>query len=467
MLHLVAALSLRTTSIPVLAFRHVTVVDVRAGSLRPNCTVVIRGDRIVEVEPAGRTPKGATVIEAKGKYMIPGLWDMHAHNDTDENTRNTILPLMIANGVTGIRDMCGDVYPPGNKDGIPLEVVNGWRKDIADGKLSGPRIVAGSTLVDGLKAAWPSGSIKVGTPEDGRQAADYVKKRGNDFLKVYSFLPRPGYLAMAAECKRIGLVFAGHVPESVTAEEASNAGQKSMEHLLRVVEGCCTQPDDPGQPSKPLYLKKAANKLRLVATFSPSLAQKEFAVFVKNRTWQCPTLAIIRSSAFRDQASFRKDPRIKLLPKSMTEEWQAEDKYWKKTDPAYWAATRKLYSLELKVVGMMGKAGVPLLAGTDAPTDFTYPGSSLHDELQLFVSCGLTPLEALRSATLAPAEYFGRTSEMGNVRTGMLADLVLLDRNPISDVRNTTSIRAVVADGRYYSRAALDKLQSDVRSHAR
>jgi hypothetical protein len=464
MVALLAALSLLRAD-PLFAIQHVTIVDMRTGTLVKDETVVIRGNKIDKVGPAVPIPRGITVIDGRGKYLIPGLWDMHAHNDSDEITRGIILPLMIANGVTGMRDMCADVYPPTNPDGVPLEVVNGWRRDIAAGRLDGPRIIASSTLVDGPNAMWPSGSLKVANAEEGRRAADYVKNRGCDFLKVYSMMPRDGYFAMAEECKKIGLIFAGHVPESITAEEASNAGQKSMEHLLKVVEGCSTQPVDP-VPSVPLWLKRTEDKKRLVDTFNPKLAEKLFAVLVKNHSWQCPTTTILRSTAYRVDSSFRHDPRLAYLPKSITDDWNPDDKYWVKGNPAYWKATRDLYELELRIIGQMAKAGVPILAGTDSPTDYVYPGFSLQDELQLLVSAGMTPLQALQASTLRAAEYLGLTASFGTVEAGKTADLDLLDGNPLADIRNTTHIAAVFANGRYYSRERLISMLAEVKARA-
>jgi imidazolonepropionase-like amidohydrolase len=399
-----------------LVLTHVTVIDVAGGVTKPDMTVVITGDRISEVAEAGKVvaPPGATIVDAAGKFLIPGLWDMHVH----WYNRDT-LTLFTANGVTGIREMFG------NPDLLR------WRQDIAKGSLPGPRMIVASPIIDGPQPVWPT-SIVAPNADEGRKAVIKVKKDGADFVKVYSRLPRDAYFAIADEARRQGLPFAGHVPSSVSAAEASDAGQKSIEHLTGIM-----------------------------IALSDKKADELFARFVKNETWQCPTLTVLRGRAYLGDENFRRDQRLKFIPPQMKERWS--QRIANRNDENYPNA-KKVFQKELEIVGAMRKAGVQLLAGTDTGNPFCFPGFSLHEELALLVIAGLTPVEALRSATLNPAKFLGLDKTLGTIEQGKVADLVLLDANPLEDVRNTQRINAVISNGRLFDRKALNKMLAQAES---
>jgi imidazolonepropionase-like amidohydrolase len=399
-----------------LVLTHVTVIDVAGGVTKPDMTVVITGDRISEVAEAGKVvaPPGATIVDAAGKFLIPGLWDMHVH----WYNRDT-LTLFTANGVTGIREMFG------NPDLLR------WRQDIAKGSLPGPRMIVASPIIDGPQPVWPT-SIVAPNADEGRKAVIKVKKDGADFVKVYSRLPRDAYFAIADEARRQGLPFAGHVPSSVSAAEASDAGQKSIEHLTGIM-----------------------------IALSDKKADELFARFVKNETWQCPTLTVLRGRAYLGDENFRRDQRLKFIPPQMKERWS--QRIANRNDENY-SNAKKVFQKELEIVGAMRKAGVQLLAGTDTGNPFCFPGFSLHEELALLVIAGLTPVEALRSATLNPAKFLGLDKTLGTIEQGKVADLVLLDANPLEDVRNTQRINAVISNGRLFDRKALNKMLAQAES---
>jgi imidazolonepropionase-like amidohydrolase len=403
-----------------LALAHVTVIDVAGGPPKQDMTVVIKGDRISEIEEAGKfvAAPGATVVDASGKFLIPGLWDMHVH----WYARDTFT-LFTANGVTGVRQMSG------------TSDLLRWRQDfaknIAKGSLPGTRMIVASPIVDGPRPVWPN-SIAVSNEDEGRKAVRSVKKMGADFVKVYSLLPRDAYFAIADEAKRQGLSFAGHVPFSVSAAEASDAGQKSIEHLTGVRPGATT-----------------------LETYNDRKPEDLFALFVKNETWQCPTLTVLRSRAYLGDENFRRDQRLKFIPPPMKERWGQRIANRNEENSAN---AKRVFQKELEIVGAMRKAGVQLLAGTDTGNPFCYPGFSLHEELALLVIAGLTPVEALRSATLNPAKFLGLDKTLGTIEQGKIADLVLLDANPLEDVRNTQKINAVISNGRLFDRKALDKM---------
>jgi imidazolonepropionase-like amidohydrolase len=431
----------RSESLAPLLLAHVTVIDVAGGVPKPDMTVVITGDHISEIGEAGKVvaPPGATVVDAAGKFLIPGLWDMHVH----WYNRDT-LTLFTANGVTGVREMFG------NSDLLR------WRQDIAKGSLSGPRMIVASPIIDGPQPVWPN-SIVAANEDEGRKAVINVKKWGADFVKVYSLLPRDAYFAIADEAKKQGLTFAGHVPFSVSPAEVSDAGQKSIEHLTGILIECSDKETElrKGIVQGRSPAARARAESIALETYSDRKASELFARFVKNETWQCPTLTVLRSRAYLGDENFRIDQRLKFIPPPMQQRWSLRIA---NRNEGNYANAKKVFQKELEIVGAMRKAGVPLLAGTDTGNPFCFPGFSLHEELALLVIAGLTPVDALRSATLNPAKFLGLDKTMGTIEQGKVADLVLLDANPLEDVQNTQRIDAVISHGRLFDRKALDKM---------
>ena len=329
-------------------------------------------------------------------------------------------------------------------------------------------VIAGP-LIDGPVPYWP-GSVSVNTPEEAREAVDASRQNGADFIKEYSFLPRDLYFAIAAESKKQNIPFVGHVSMAVSAEEASDAGQKSMEHLIGILPSCSSREQDFLQAAQAdladiLDSKKAAfegkhvRQLRddLISTYDPAKASQLFARFKKNGTWQCPTLTVIRSLAFRDQSAFLDDPRLKYMPHSIRTSWDpAATGSIHGKSPEDYAYSKREFQKDLELVAAMNRAGVDIIAGTDVLNPFCFPGFSLLDELEMYVKAGLSPLDALRTATANPARFLGRQKDFGTVEPGKLADLVLLDANPLDDINNIRKTSAVIFDGTYFDRAALD-----------
>jgi imidazolonepropionase-like amidohydrolase len=438
-----------------LVILHVTVIDASGAEAAPDQTLVIKGDRITALGKAGEIaiPKDASIVDATGKFLIPGLWDMHVHT-LQEGRPKPFFPLFIANGVTGVRDMGSPLSE--------LEAVRELRKRIEEGELLGPRIVAAGPLVDGQNPMFPELSIAVSNETEARQVVEDLQSGGADFIKVYSLLPRAAYFALADEAKRRIIPFAGHVPESVSALEASDAGQRSIEHLSGVRLACSTSETELRQELSEARAKSDASLLyralrRIYAkskeTYSEEKAEALFARFVANDTWQVPTLVVARfvaqintnpeqnpSLALRSREGLKNDPCVKDLT---ADEFES-------------ASTATQNALDL--VSAMRRAGVKFMAGTDAPNPFVVPGRSLHDELELLVQAGFTPLEALQCATRNPAEYLGRLDMIGTVEEGKFADLVLLDANPLEDISNTRKIWAVIVNGKILLRPQLDEM---------
>jgi imidazolonepropionase-like amidohydrolase len=454
-----------------LAIKRVTVIDGTGRGLQPDMTVIVEADRIVVVGPWRKThiPRRAVVVDGTGRFLIPGLWDMHVHGASDARAPWSHL-LFLANGVVGVRDMSG---PPD---------AHAWRDAQASNEDPSPAIYLGSPIVDGPNPTWPD-SIVVTDEAQGRAVVEQQRERGADFIKVYSNLSRNAYFAIADEANKRGIPFEGHVSELVTAAEASDAGQKSIEHLTRVADACSKE-EEPidselqrqetlfraPDATRPQKIESGKNIIRLnmrvVESFDEATAQSLFARFKKNGTWQCPTLTLLRAQI--DDPLHVDDPRLRYLSAAVRTKWDAG--YYKNFPPEPRAAIIKLSKLQfdesLKLVGLMYRAGVPILAGTDTMNPQCFPGFGLHDELALLVEAGLSPLAALQAATRNAAEFMGQLNRRGTIEAGKIADLVLLDKDPLADIHNTRSVQAVVLGGKLYSRAALDAMLAKAQALA-
>src|SRR5580704_7891786 len=434
-----------------IAFTHVDLIDATVTPAHPDMTVVITGHKIASIakSASAKIPGNSQIIDVHGKYLIPGLWDMHVHQIfgdwIPEDEKITPL-LFVANGITGVRDMGGD-----------LEPLKKWRARAASGEMIAPRMVISGPMLDGPVPRFPS-SAPVKDAADGTRVVDELKKQGVDFIKIQSFIPRDGYFAAADEANKLGIVFVGHVPDAVRALEASNAGQKSIEHLTGVFEGCSTVEDEL------MKAPRGPGRGRFLSTYDPAKARALIALFVKNKTWQVTTLYWESDEWLIEDTNTGVDPLAKYAPLAWKERtWPMFTKDiaadWD-TDPH--TDREKFVEAETKMVNEMNKAGVPILAGTDTAAGVrVYPGFSLHEELELIARAGLTNMQTLQAATRNAGEFLGLT-DTGTIEKGKRADLVLLDANPLEKISNTKKIRAVVLNGRYFSRGDLDGLLHQV-----
>lgn len=440
---------------PAIVFLNVNVIDATGSPVQPGMMVIIKGDRITHIGKMAKVsfPPGTRIVEGRNKFLIPGLWDMHVHTifgDWIPGGTDVSLPLFVANGITGIRDMGGD-----------LDTLLQWRSQISSGAILGPRMIISGPMLDGPKSRFPS-SVSISTAEEGRKAVDDLKAKGVDFIKVQSFITREGYLGVADETKKLGITLVGHVPDAMRASETIDAGQKSIEHLTGIFEGASTAEDS--------FIRGAAKGPKsYLDTYNDRLAAALIAHMARNHTWLVPTLVWERGQWLIDDIDYSHDPALKYAPAS----WQK--KSWPSftkgilaeldTDPV--AVRRQFVQKEFEIVNAMRKAGVPIMAGTDtAAAVAVLPGFSLHTELECFVQAGFTPMEALQTATLNPAKFLGLQNQMGTVEKGKLANLVLLDANPVEDIKNTRKIAAVVLNGRLLDRAELDQILNQVAAYA-
>jgi imidazolonepropionase-like amidohydrolase len=438
---------------PTVILMHATVIDPRDGRLSPDRNIAIRGERILDVTAgSARIPPGARAVDAAGKFVIPGLWDMHIHTFFGTwvpGGKEVTLPLLLANGITGVRDM-----------GSELEPILAARAAIASHRMLGPRMVVAGPMLDGPRTQFPA-SIAIATPADGRRAVDMLADRGVDFIKLQSYVPRDAYFAIAERARQRHLVFVGHVPDAIRGAEAAVAGQKSFEHLIGIFEGSSTAED--------ALLAGPKGPGRFLETYDPAKEAALTRLLVAQRVWQCPTLFWERGQWLVDVTEISADPDAIYAPASWRNtSWPRFTRSILKdldTDPL--AVRRRFVTHELELVQRLYRAGLPFLAGTDTPAGVdVIPGASLHHELERFVAAGLSPLAALQTATINPARFLGREAELGTVEPGKLADLVVLDKNPLLDIANTRSIAGVVAAGRYLSRGELDGMLRDIAAAA-
>ena len=389
-----------------LVIAHVTVIDCTGEAAKPNSTVVVAGGRISAVGPSESVtvPTGARVVDGNGKFLIPGLWDMHGHlTDATEGA----FPLLIMNGVTGVRDMGGD-----------LTKIDRWRSEIDSGMRVGPHIIRAGPFVDGPKEGVPN-RMTVRTPEEARRAVHDLKAKNVDFIKVHNALPPEAFFALMDEARKEQIPVAVHLPKGVSSAEASDAGAASLEHIETINESA-------------LWRKGATAKTveQAVDENLGPAGQELFQRFVKNGTWYVPTLVAYE----RGFVLWSNDPE------SLKPRLDVHDK-------------------QIELVRMMHKAGVKIMAGSDFSDWALVPGIDLHNELALLVEAGFSPMEALQAATLNPAKFLGKTDTYGTIQVGRVADLVLLDMNPIEDISHTRKINAVVLGGRFYPLAS-------IRAHA-
>lgn len=421
------------------------IVDVKTGKVLSHNDIWIEKDRILKITPHNADKQNYnTIIDATDKYVIPGLWDMHAHIVDYKWVPN----LYTALGITGIRSMHG---------GSMIDSVVAKRKD---GFFRGFEFLYSGPIVDGPGDSWPGNAI-ADELADGRKIVREQYERGYDFVKVYDKLDLATYMAIADECKKLNFSFAGHVPMSITTEQAIAAGQKSIEHTLGL-EHLSSDPNCFNWNSNDSIIPSRGEMIsKFLKLYDPSLFPKFLSITTSHDTWFCPTMALNKTFAFKNDSIFKNDVRLNYIPKKEQEYWfgkNSEMPSYMESQKEYELAEITYYNLMLNSLKPMLDHGARFLAGTDTGNPNIYPGFSLHDELQIFVEAGFTELEALQTATINPAIYTGREKELGSVEQGKIADLLILNKNPLESITNTLSIYGLVRRGDYLNRVALNKL---------
>lgn len=425
---------------------NVNIVDVKIGKIVKNKTVAIDNNRIIAIYDNEIVGSDSTiVIDGKGKYLIPGLWDMHSHYKW---SHVDIDPLLIANGITGVRDMWGDM--PAFIE-VPKREKLEW--------LESPDIYSSGDLIEGNPPSFPAGCIVVTTPEEAVNAVKNQIDKKVDFIKIYRMLSEDCLLAVAKEAKKRNISFAGHVPVNVSIYKAIESGMASSEHLQGFLEGC-------------VLLEDAANHANSVDDLLKNFSEKKFdslcQLLAKSSMWICPTLTVNRALGYFNDSTFTADNRLMYIPKYLVEFWkQSLSSYSKEQLDAFSNDMKKRYFFELNLIGKMNKKGVKFIAGTDFGNPYSLPGFSLHDELSLMVKGGMPVIDVLRSATINPAIFMNKKADFGSIEVGKLASLVLLNKNPLENIENTKTIETVIVRGKVYNRKALDLMLAQAKSNAK
>jgi len=447
-------------------FRNVTVIDA-ADSLRAGMTVVVDGDSISAVEQYGEEelPAGATIIDGEGRYLIPGLWDAHVHFSYNMDLSESMFPLFLANGITSLRDTGGQ-----------LHLVMPFKEQSMRNPETTPRLMIAGPLLDGVPRVYDGGpgrpnlGIGAGSPEEAARIVDSLVSAGVDQIKSYEMLTPEAYSAVLDRATSLGMKVTGHVPLSMDVIDASEQGLDSMEHLRNLEMACSSNWKSLLQERRTLLVDgrsemrggqlrsiiHSAQRIRAIKSQDAERCSEVLAALAENETWQIPTIALVASGENRH---FERDTwraHFRYLPEPVRSDWResAEERAEEAASESGIIFANWAYDM----IGRLKRAGVDIMAGTDTPIGLLTPGYSLHEELRLLVQSGLTPLEAIEAATLRPAQYFGLENELGTVSEGKKADLVLLDANPLQDIANTGSIRAVMKNGHLFDRAALDHL---------
>jgi Amidohydrolase family len=452
----------------VLLVRNVAVVNIERNRIEPNRDVLISRDLIAAVGAVAgvRVPKSARIIDGQGKFLIPGLWDFHVHVFSTSGEENLALPLYIINGITGIRDV-GALRPRTEQQAIVTAIERRERV--------GPNIVLAGALIDGPPGSWP-GQMVASNANEGRARVREAKAAGWEFIKSYSLLSESAYLGIATEAKRVGLPLFGHIPESVLLETAVNAGHCSVEHFGRITQACSNAEVEmvtanaaalsSADPFPALMKTMSGHNKTTLNHWSAQRCAKVAQLLSHAGTAVMPSLMVSDFYLGKDPAP--DDPRMQTVPRGVRAQWNQGDWRRQQMSAELLALAPQSVALDWKTFKLMHDAGVKMLAGTDATyaNPFLFHGYTLHDELARYVEAGLTPKQALMTATVNPARFLRPHNTSPLIARGQRADLVLLDQNPLLDISATHRIHAVIARGRLFDRAALDELLRHVHLKA-
>jgi imidazolonepropionase-like amidohydrolase len=447
-----------------LAITHVTLIDATGRGPQSDQTVLIEAGHISAVGPSAtiKVPKTARTVDGSGKFLVPGFWDMHVHiaglNADPSWSKQVLLPLLLANGITGVRDMGGD-----------LDVLLSWQRDSESGALLAPHIVAAGPFLAASGKKTPE-QYPVHNADEARAGVDDLKKRGANFIKIISMPSRDAFFAVADESKKQNIPFVGHLPFEIGAIEASDAGMRSIEHFLYSAFALSFSSKETELRPRLVQAEKNGDSAaweqiahEADATYSPEKAASLIQTLKKNGTWVTPTLASLDITSHPENWK-TDDPLLAFVPPTMAKQWRDSFNDEQMKRRAAWLGRQA--SNDWKLTGELHHAGVPLLVGSDSLDPFVFPGDSFHHELAELVRAGFSPMEALQAATRGAALFLGREKELGTVEWGRAADLVLLSANPAENIANTRKVWAVVRNGSYYDRAALDALLAHAKEAA-
>ena len=436
---------------------HVTIIDVAHGTRTQDQGISFDGDRITAIGPSPLRGSGRRV-DGTGLFVLPGLWDMHVHSHR-ERRWTYHYPLFRAFGITGVRDA-----------GTHLGSALAHRLQAKADPLA-PRVIWGGPIVDGAPQVNSFG-LSAEDETSGRLLVRELHRQGFDFLKVYDRLTPGAYRGLASEARRLGMPLEGHVPLAVSPELVVASGQRLIDHLTLIAEGCSARAlavvqrknMEAPRESDSLSILMSDEVRAAMTPFDIAACKPLFERLARAQVWQVPTYVQLETFiAPAPQATWL--ARRDYVSPGLWADWEA---YVKEADSAALANGQRFLDVQLSLLKPMVDAGVPILAGTDTSSEpWVFAGYSLHRELELFVKAGLTPLQAIQTATLNPRLYAGHEKGKPLIQVGGRADLVLFAADPTTDIAGLATIRGVVARGLYQDRASLDALLVDAKLRAR
>ena len=432
--------------------------------------IFISDGRVIQMVPADSSIafESGQIIDAEDRYILPGFWDNHVHfrgGDSLIEANQKFLPLFLANGITTVRDAGGDLTPS----------VMEWKKKIAAGRLDGPTIFTSGPKIDGPGASW-AGSLAIENEGDIAIVLDSLQQIPVDFVKLYdSRISGENYLKAIAEAEKRGLISSGHMPFTVTLDATVGAGIDAIEHLYYIMKGCSANESEITQQLRnkeigfwqamPLLAKEfELMRSQLQESYQDSTAQKTFQSLKENKVYVVPTLHIGENLSYLDETDHSNDAYLKYMSDGIIQTYQGRIQRALNSSEKAIQDRKDLDKFFIRLTGALHNAGVGLLAGSDcgAFNSYTYPGISFHKELEALVRSGVPPLEALKTSAYNGSKFLKQDSDYGTIEVGKVSDLVLLERNPLEDIKNTQKIYAVVKGNTIYDSDKLGDLLKEV-----
>ena len=465
-----------------LAIANATVIDPQSRRVHVEHTILISGDRVTDVVASVDADQQlvATTVDGSGLFVIPGLLDMHVHLTLEalDSDPQPTLDLLVANGVTGVRDMASDCWEPREKGRLCADDLRRLAAQIDAGERAGPRILSLASAI--VRGPLERGSLPEGAPgfmapqtaEEGRELARYLKGRGIDLIKVYNSVPRDAYFGLHDEARRLDLEVSGHLPLGVSVQTAARARHRTIEHARDLPVACSSYGavyrdimhrviigDSSADPPD------AETRLReTLRSYDDKLCRRVLKTLKRRGTYLVPTHGTREMDARAGDAAYREDARRRYLTVPLRQRWDRDLDNTAEVAPRLGPLYREFYELGIRLTGMAHRAGVRVMAGTDANDTMIFPGFGLHDELERFAQAGISAMDILRSATTVPADYLDRSDDLGGIGVGKLADLVVLRANPLDGIGAVREIEAVVLGGRLWPRSMLDQMLQRVET---
>lgn len=439
---------------------HANIVDIENAVVIPNQTIAISDSKIIARgdDSLKLNYSATTQIDAQGRFVMPGLWDMHVHFGGGEQLieeNKQLLPLYLAYGVTTVRDAAADLS----------ESVLSWRAQISKGELIGPTIYTSGPKLEGKGSIWP-GDLEVETPQEMHAAIDKLDAMNVDFIKITDSALTPAlYLQAVKEVKKRGYKISGHIPFSLSVTDVSSAGLDAIEHMTYLLKAAAKNEDEISAKVKTGELSYRSALPIVMNNIDKDTAMQKYRLLAKNNTAVVPTLIGGQVTAYIDEDNHQQDEFLNYLGKGLKDTYQWRVDRANKDTPAQIKQRKQRFVQTAQLLPWAQEAGVPIIAGTDAGflNSYIYPGLSLHQELALFSDYGLTPQQILQSATVAGPTFLNKTQQFTSLEVGKVADIIILQRNPLIDVRNTQSLQGVISHNRYYNKAALEDLKAQAK----